>query len=110
MSLALSEQRQPQLEEPIRTMETMTVTVSLPKSLLAAVGVREEDLDALIREWIAVELYRRGRVSLGKAAEVAGVATKWEMLGTLARHDIWIDYAAEDAVQDAEVLADAFGR
>lgn len=85
-------------------METVTVTISFPKSILAAAGVREQELDALIRETVAVELYRCGRLSLGKAAELAGRATKWEMLSVLAKHDVWLDYTAEDAAADLSML------
>ena len=87
-------------------METVTVTVSLPKSLLATTGVREQELGGLVRESVAVELYRLGRISLGKAAEVAGVSTKHEMLALLAKHDVWLDYTAEDAAEDWETLRD----
>src|SRR2546423_5551027 len=75
------------------------------RSLLLAAGVREEELDQVVREAFAVDLYRRGQVSLGKAAEVAGVATKMEMAAVLARHDVCLDYTADDAVADADALA-----
>jgi predicted HTH domain antitoxin len=86
-------------------VETIAVTVEMPKSLLAVANVREEELQTLVREAIAVDLYRRGHLSIGKAAEVAGVPTKWEMLMVLARHDVWIDYSAEDAQIDATAVA-----
>ncbi len=85
-------------------METVTITLSLPKSVLAAAGVREQELDRFVREAIAVELYRQGRLSLGKAAELAGFATKQEMLTVLAKHDVWLDYTAHDAADDLETL------
>ena len=42
-----------------------------------------------------VELYREGKLSLGKAAEVAGVRNKWEMLMLLNEKGVAIDYTAE---------------
>src|SRR5438105_3391883 len=87
-------------------MDTVEVPISLPRSLLSAAGVREEDLDHVVRDAFAVDLYRRRRVSLGKAAEVAGVATKLEMAAVLARHDVWLDYPAEDAFADADSLTE----
>ena len=42
-----------------------------------------------------VELYREGKLSLGKAAEVAGVRNKWEMLMLLNEKGVVIDYTAE---------------
>jgi predicted HTH domain antitoxin len=91
-------------------METEVVTVEIPQSVLQAAGVQEHDLLALIRETVAVDLYRRGQLSLGKAAEVAGVATKWEMLAVLAKHDVWLDYSAEDALRDTATLEDVLSR
>jgi len=85
-------------------MDSVQVTVQLPRSLLAAAGIREQDLAALLREAIAVELYRASKLSLGKAAEVAGVATKWDMLRVLARHDVYVDYTADEAIADADTV------
>src|SRR5947208_2114106 len=79
MQVAL--ERRPQWERD--DMDTVEVTVELPRSILAVAGVREPELDALLRESLAVDLYRRGQISLGKAAEVAGVATRWEMIAVL---------------------------
>ncbi len=85
-------------------MKTVTVTVSIPQSVLAATGLQEQELAGFIREAIAVELYRQGRLSLGKAAEVAGVATRQEMMAVLAKHGIWLDYTAADAEADLATL------
>src|SRR5438093_147378 len=65
-------------------METIEVTVPVPKFLLAALHLREEDLGRALREAWAVELYRLGHISLGKAAAVAGVETKYERMRVLA--------------------------
>src|SRR5207248_7670242 len=86
--------------------DTIQVTISLPRSLLPAAGVREEELDHVLREALAVDLYRRGQLSLGKAAELAGAATKMEMAAVLAKHDVWLDYTADDAFADADSLAE----
>ena len=89
-------------------METVDVTVTLPRSVLATAGVREEGLDRLLRETLAIELCRMRRVSLGKAAEIAGV-DRWGMLSLLAKHDVPLNYTADDAEKDwgavEEVLA-----
>jgi predicted HTH domain antitoxin len=91
----------------VEMMETtVEITVSLPRSVLVATGVRERDLDKFIREIVAVELYRQGRISLGKAAEVAGVDTKLDMMLLLAKHNVWTDYTAEDARDDITLLRD----
>jgi predicted HTH domain antitoxin len=84
-------------------MDKVTVTVDLPRSVCTAMGAREAELAHLIREVLAVELYRAGRLSLGKAAEVAGV-TRFEMMQVLAKHDVWLAYDVHDAAADWETL------
>jgi predicted HTH domain antitoxin len=53
----------------------------------------EEDGNSIAREKykmrsLAVELYREGRLSLGKAAELAGSNGKWEMLMQLSKRRV----------------------
>ncbi len=85
-------------------METVGVSFKLPKAILAAAKVKESDLESLMKDTLAIDLYRLGKVSLGKAAEIAGVKTKWEMIQLLSKHEVWLDYSAEDAKQDWEAL------
>jgi len=42
-----------------------------------------------------VELCREGRLSLGKAAELAGAKSKWEMLILLSERGVPRDYTAK---------------
>jgi len=43
------------------------------------------------------------RISLGKAAELAGVPTKIEMMAALAKHGVWLNYTAEDARKPGDI-------
>jgi len=88
----------------------MAATITLPESVLQAIRVREADLDRFIRRILAVELYREGRLSLGKAAEVAGARNKWEMVLLLDEKGVALDYSAEDAEQDLNTLKKYLGR
>lgn len=76
--------------------------------MLAAAKVRDEELGDLMRESLALQLYRGGRISIGKAAEIAGLSTKWEMMQLLAKYDLPIDYSADDAKRDLEIIAATF--
>ena len=60
----------------VRCMETIETKVNLPSSFLTVTKVKETELDVFIRRSLAVELYREGKLSLGKAAEVADVRNK----------------------------------
>lgn len=88
----------------------MAATITLPESVIQAIRVREADLDRFIRRILAVELYREGRLSLGKAAEVAGARNKWEMVMLLDEKGVPLDYSAEDAEQDLNTLKNYLGR
>ena len=84
----------------VRCMETIETKVNLPSSFLTATKVKETELDVFIGRFLAVELYIEGKLSLGKAAKVAGVRNKWEMLMLLNEKGVAIDYTAKDAQND----------
>jgi predicted HTH domain antitoxin len=92
-----------EIKEVIRDMDKVTVSVELPRSICAAAGVREAELAQAMRESLAVELYRQGRISLGKASETTGVSP-YEMIQILARHDVFLSYDMQDAATDFETL------
>lgn len=55
------------------------------------------------RKRIALDKYQRGEVSLGKAAEIAGLSV-WEMLELLKEHRVELNLEAEDIIQAAEEI------
>ncbi len=80
-----------------------TIPVELPRDVIHIFKVREKELPKVVRELIAVALYEKGRISLGKAAELAGVS-RWEMSDILAAKRIPIQYYPEDLEEDIETL------
>jgi predicted HTH domain antitoxin len=52
------------------------VTVHLDDDLVAVMQDADEPLDRRARELIVIELYRRGTISRGKAAELLGMALR----------------------------------
>lgn len=68
-------------------MNTVTVSLDLPRDLLGALDVPESGLEEALRELIAVQLYTDDRISAGKAAELLGIS-KLTFIRLLARHDI----------------------
>jgi len=57
----------------------------------------------VLREIIAVNLYKEGLISLGKASEIA-VVSRWEMFDILAVKKIPLQYYPEDIEEDVETL------
>jgi predicted HTH domain antitoxin len=85
-----------------------TVSVDLPRELIRILKIREKDFSRAVLESIAVELYREGLISLGKAAEIARVS-KWEMYEVLTAKKVPIQYYPEDLKQDIKTLKKALG-
>ncbi len=83
-----------------------TLSVNLPRELVHVLRVRERDFQKAVRESLAVELYREGAVSFGKAAELA-MASKWEMFEILAAKKVPLKYYSEDLKQDIDSLKKA---
>lgn len=91
-------------------MDTIKATIDLPGTFPLLVKKDEADIPSFIKQALAVELYREGKISLGKAAELAGARNKWEMLTLLSEHDVPILYTAKDAKNDLRVLKGFLGK
>lgn len=76
-------------------------TLSIPYSddLLIATGQSPEGLEAELRVLLAVKLFEMGRLSLGKAAEFAGVG-KIAFMDDLARNRVPVINLEDDQLQD----------
>lgn len=79
------------------------ISIDVPKDLIHILKVRERELPKVLREIIAVNLYKEGLISLGKASEIAGVS-RWEMFDILAAKKIPLQYYPEDIEEDVETL------
>jgi predicted HTH domain antitoxin len=91
-------------------MKMVRAVVDLPGSVLARIKVDKDQRGPFIKRSLAVELYREGRLSLGKAAELAGVKSKWEKLMLLSERGVSPDYTANDAEKDLQTPEVALGR
>jgi len=68
-------------------MSTLSVTLELPRDLVGALDVPQVRLASRLQELIALELFREGRISAGKGAELLGIS-KLDFIHLLARHGI----------------------
>ena len=75
------------------------MTLKIPLERLGDIALDERD--ALVD--IAIGLYKREQVSLGRAAEIAGMSSP-AFLGELARRQIPINYDAGELREDLEFL------
>ena len=79
------------------------MTVIIPSERLGNVALNERDAAVDI----AIDLYKRERVSLGRAAEVAGLSSV-DFLTELGRRRIPINYGVDDLKSDMAALNEKF--
>jgi predicted HTH domain antitoxin len=77
------------------------MTLTIPPERLG--NLRVTETDALVD--IAIGLYKRDEVSLGRAAAVAGISTV-QLLNELGRRHIPINYGPDDLQADLAALND----
>jgi predicted HTH domain antitoxin len=77
------------------------LTVQLPDSFINSFNIPKKKLPDFIRQTLAVELYREGRLSIGKARELAGFGNKWEMIRLLSEKGV---ADRDDAAADLKTL------
>jgi predicted HTH domain antitoxin len=75
------------------------MNVTIPEERLGNVALDERD--AMVD--IAIGLYKRQAVSLGRAAEVAGISSV-ELLAELERRHIPINYGVDELREDVATL------
>lgn len=85
-------------------MSDADITLRLPKSIMVNLGYKEEEVEKVLKQLLALELYKEGKLSLGKATELAGFKNKWHMIFLLNQHQVPINYSAEDVKADLKAL------
>ena len=82
-----------------------TVNLELPAELVSAAKLDQGDVSAEAAKFIAMELFREGTVSLGRAAELCG-ASLAAFMDFVASHGIPpLKYGIEEFEQDQLTLA-----
>ncbi len=85
-------------------MTEAVLNLAVPDTVLRALKVPREQWAEFLRHSLAVELYREGKISLGKAKEFADFDNKWEMIQLLNERGVELHYSADDAQADLETL------
>lgn len=80
-----------------------TVTFKLPKEILSLLGSPDTAPEAA-RKAVVIELFREGRISQGKAAELLGIS-RWEMIDLVNTLNIPTGpQTAEDIDREVETI------
>ena len=76
-----------------------TVTIEIPREILHVTRMTPEEL----RRELAVSLFQQGKLSFGKAREMAGM-TVWAFQQLLGSRGIPVHYGVEDYEEDLTTL------
>ena len=79
------------------------ICVKFPKSLVVTMSKSETEVIRTIKEIVGIGLYRRGEISLGKAAEIVGVS-RIDMRHLLSLRKTPINYEIEDLESNLKTL------
>ena len=85
-------------------MRQATLNIEMPASILTTLPVSRKQLPDYILKTLAVELFREGKLSLGKARELANLPDKWEMIRLLSERGVSVNYTEDDAEVDVASL------
>ncbi len=75
------------------------LVLEIPEAVLAALRLPPGEIEQELRQELALALYQRQVLSLGKARELAQV-TRWEFEELLGRRQVPRHYTAEDLQED----------
>ncbi len=90
--------------------EPEPVSVDIPPEVVELLGPGPSRAAACLKRLALIELFRRGEVSSGYAAEVLGMS-RWDFIRLLGEHGVpYVDMTAEELEADVEQARAAFQR
>ena len=81
------------------------VSVTIPMDVLSIAGLEDQSPSVGASKLLGLELYREGRVSLNRAAELAGIGIE-EFMEFAAHRDVSLDYTQRDLIDDRQTASD----
>jgi predicted HTH domain antitoxin len=78
-----------------------TVTVEIPQALLTLAGLEDQPASHSASKLLALELFREGRASLGRAAELAGMSLE-EFMEFSGHREVPLHYGTTELMEDRE--------
>lgn len=81
--------------------KTIKTEIQLPVDILYALGIDKTRMEYFVKRNFLLELYREGRISLGRMAALLGVS-RTEMLGIMKDSNIPLNYGVQELEEDIE--------
>jgi len=79
--------------------EVSMKTIGIPEDIVSALKITRGEVEKKLKLELAVALYQRGLISLGKARKLAGMK-KWEFIEELGRRRIERHYTGRELKED----------
>ena len=76
------------------------ITLELPEDIAGQLGGAENDLSRAALEGLALEGYRRGRLSESQVRRLLNFGTRYEVHGFLKEHNVPLHYTQQDLEND----------
>jgi predicted HTH domain antitoxin len=83
----------------------MPLSIDVPEDLLQAVKLPPGEVPNRLKRELAIRLYAKGLLSLGKARQLAGM-TRWDFHDLLGEEDIPRRYDVEELEEDLHILGE----
>jgi predicted HTH domain antitoxin len=81
--------------------KTIKTEIQLPVDILYSLGIDKTRIEYFVKKNFLMELYREGRISLGRMATLLGV-NRTEMLGIMKDSNIPLNYGVSELDDDIE--------
>ena len=81
--------------------KTIKTEIQLPVDILYSLGIDKTRIEYFVKKNFFMELYREGRISLGRMATLLGV-NRTEMLGIMKDSNIPLNYGVSELDEDIE--------
>ncbi|MDR2166743.1 MAG: UPF0175 family protein [Clostridiales bacterium] len=82
---------------------TVTVTMDLPRDILFAANISEANMQADIRKYLALYMFKERILSFGKSAELSGM-NKLEFIELAGSKGVPLNYDADDFWDDLKII------
>ena len=82
----------------------MELTVQIPDELAGRMGASSDDLSRRALEALALEEFKRGRITKPELRRLLGFGTRYQLDGFLKSHEVYEDYTMEDFERERQAL------
>ena len=77
--------------------------IDIPEDVVSSLKLPKNEIDRILKLDLAIALYERGAISLGKARKLAGLS-KWEFIQELGKRRIERHYTEKELKEDIEFV------